>query len=741
MIKNLFFVSVFISTTQLAMTQTDSLQSAILDEVIVYATRANEKTPTTFTNISKKDLKDRNLGQDLPVLLNFTPSLISTSDAGAGIGYTYMRIRGSDASRINVTINNIPLNDPESHGVFWVNLPDFSSSINSVQIQRGVGSSSNGGGAFGATVNLETNNFSQDLFVERNFSAGSFNTFKANVIFNTGIINKQFNFEARLSRIISDGYIDRSGSNLRSYYLSGGSYGKKTIIKTVFFGGSEITHQAWYGTPAARVTGNTDALNKVIDFSGEYVTQDQKNNLLNSDRRFNYYLYDNEVDDYKQDHYQLHLTHTFSSKLNFSGALHYTYGRGFFEQYNGDDLFSNYGLQNIIINDDTTSSADIIVRRWLDNHFYGITYGINYDSDKLELTLGGGINRYNGYHFGEIIWSSFAGNTNIRDKYYKGDAIKTDFNIFLKSIYQITHKLSAYGDVQLRNVNYQTEGKTHKLTSYDINKLLSFFNPKAGFTYQLSNNTQLYASYGIGNREPVRSDYIFANDKDQLKHETLRNVEVGIKSRKQKFSYELNYYLMNYKNQLVHTGAINDVGENIRTNTIKSHRMGVEIVGNYIFSKYFNWSLNVTLSQNKIKEFIEPVVATSFDEIKHKNTDISFSPNIISGSRLSFNPTKKLSIELLSKYVGKQFLDNTSNEDRAIDSYLTHDLRLAYQFSIGGIDNIGFTLLINNLTNERYSSNGYTWGYYYGNNDELYQQNNYYPQATINFLSGLSIKL
>lgn len=716
----------------------DSLRTVRLDDVTVYATRANEKTPTTYSTVSKDDLKRLNLGQDLPILLNFTPSLVTTSDAGAGIGYTGMRIRGSDATRINVTINGIPVNDSESHGVFWVNMPDLSSSLNSVQIQRGVGTSSNGAAAFGASVNLQTNNVSPEAFFQTDNTIGSFNTWKSNVTYNTGLMNDVYNFEARLSKITSDGFIDRSASDLKSYYLSGGRYGERTMIKAVVFGGQELTQQAWYGTPEARLTGNADDIQELIDFGGEYSSQEQVDNLRNSDRSFNYYLYDNEVDNYRQDHYQLHVGHSFSDFLNFTGALHYTKGRGFFEQFKAGEDLADYGLENVVVGTETITSSDIIRRRWLDNDFYGATYSLNYNKEAVNITFGGAINTYDGDHFGEIIWAQFAGDVDIRDRYYEGNGVKKDFNAFLKVNYQVTDELNLFGDAQVRTIDYKTSGLDSDRTPYDVDTDFSFFNPKLGLTYTLNPSTNAYASYAIGNREPVRSDFIDANTGTEPKHETLRNLEIGVRSRGSKFSYEANFYSMNYENQLVVTGAINDVGAPVRVNVPKSHRMGVELAGVYQISDKLIWSANLTLSENKIDQFSE-IVFASFGEIQHTDSDISFSPNVISGSDLNFSPIDGLTFQWLTKYVGKQFLDNTSNEDRTIDAYLTNDLRIAYEFSSGDIKNVGLSLMVNNVLNEEYSSNGYTWGYYYGA-DVLYQQNNYYPQAGTNFLLGVSLR-
>lgn len=723
----------------------DSLRTVQLDEIAVYSTRANEKTPTTYSSFSKDDIATRNLGQDLPILLNFSPSMVTTSDAGGGVGYTGMRIRGSDATRINVTVNGIPLNDSESHGVFWVNMPDFASSLNSVQIQRGVGTSSNGAAAFGASVNLKTSNVSSDAFVQSDNSFGSFNTWKSNVIFNSGLLNNNYNFEARLSKITSDGYVDRSASDLKSYYLSGGRFGERTMIKFILFGGQEITQQAWYGTPEALLSGGDEEIQNVIDFSGEYSSQAQLRNLRNGNRRFNYYLYENEVDNYRQDHYQAHVGHTFSDNLNFAGALHYTKGRGYFEQFRSDDDFADYGLQDVVIGVETISSSDFIRRRWLDNDFYGFTYALNYSKEKLDLSFGGGYNIYDGDHFGELIWAEFAGDTQLGDRYYDGNGVKKDFNSYVKVNYQMTEGLNLFADAQFRGINYETSGLDSDRTPYDIDKGYNFFNPKLGLIYGLSESTNLYASYAIGNREPVRSDFIDASAGSIPKPETLQNLEVGVRSGSSLFAYSANFYFMNYKNQLVLTGAVNDVGSPVRINVPKSYRAGIELVGTYKISDAVSWSANMTLSQNRIKQFTEVVFdyGAAFDEfniveIEHSDSDISFSPNVIAGSDLRYSPFAGMSLQLLTKYVGEQFLDNTSNNSRAIESYLTNDIRMAYVFSFGDVKRVEISLMANNIFAEEYESNGYTWGYFYG--ADLYQQNNYYPQAKTNFLGGLSVR-
>ncbi len=715
------------------------------EDVIVYATRANEKTATTYSEVSNEEINERNLGQDMPYVLRFTPSMVTTSDAGAGVGYTGMRIRGSDNTRVNVTVNGIPINDSESHGTFWVNMPDFASSVKNVQVQRGVGTSTNGAAAFGATINMQTSLPTEEAYGQIDNSIGSFNTRKHTVIYNTGLINDRWAFEGRLSQIASDGYIDRASSDLRSYYLSGGYYGDKTTVKALTFAGKEKTYQSWYGTPQAKLENDATGIQDVIDWGGEYGTQEQLDNLLNSDRKFNYYLYDNEVDNYQQDHYQLHINHQFNSRLNATGALHYTYGRGYYEQYrNGDDL-ADYNIDDVIIDQDTVTSTDLIRRRWLDNHFYGGTFSINYKQRRWATSVGGAYNFYDGDHFGEIIWARFAGDSEIRDRYYDNYGRKTDFNIYSKSNYQLAQNLNLFVDLQYRYIDYHTKGIDSDLRAIDAGGEYHFFNPKFGVTYSLSKDANVYASYAVGNREPVRTDFIDALNGETPEHETLKNLEAGYRLSKSNFSLSANYYLMSYENQLVLTGELNDVGSALRTNVDESYRTGVELVGGIKINRMLEWEANVTLSRNKIKDFTEVVYdyGAAFDEFNvvtndFKNRDIAFSPNVISGSILTFKPISGAAIELLSKYVGKQYLDNTQDNERVIESYFINDARLNYSFGLDGIDNISLTILINNIFDVKYSSNGYTWGYQAGTYQ--YQQNNYYPQAGRNFLAGLSVR-
>jgi iron complex outermembrane receptor protein len=714
----------------------------LTDEVVIYATRANDKTPSTYTNLNKQILQKQNFGQDLPFLLNWIPSVVTTSDAGAGVGYTGIRIRGSDATRINVTINGIPYNDSESLGTFWVDVPDIASSSQSVQVQRGVGTSTNGAGAFGASINLQTNTLNREAYGEVINSFGSFNTRRHTLSVGTGLLHDHWMLDGRISKIVSDGFIDRASSDLESYYFSGGFYADKTIIKAILFGGSERTYQSWYGVPESRLNNDIEAME--ITAMNEGWNEEQTNLLLNSNSRtFNIYTYKNQVDDYRQDHYQLHFSHRTSNSLTANASLHYTRGRGFYEEYRYDDDFANYGLSDVIIGDSVITASDMIRRRWLDNDFYGITYSLNYENEKSNVVLGGAWNRYEGDHFGELMWAEVT-TVPIEYQYYFNKGDKRDFNIFLKTNYQLTSKLNAFVDLQYRRITYQASGKENKQNDFDIDVEYNFFNPKIGLTYQLNEGQQVYTSFSVANREPVRDDFV-DNPESSPKHEELYNLEAGYRKTINHFTLQTNYYLMQYKNQLVLTGKLNDVGAPVRTNVDNSYRMGIEAEATWKISTKLNWIANATLSRNKIKEFIEVLYdyGVNFDEYNviernYTHTDISFSPNVIVGSGFSYFPVLNAEITLLTKFVGRQYLDNTSTEARSMDPYVTNDVRLRYTVSPKFMKEISMSFLINNVLDEKYESNGYTYGYL-GGGDE-YRENFYYPQAGRNFMAMLIFK-
>lgn len=711
------------------------------EEVIVSATRAEAQNPSTKTNLNAEEIAENNMGADMPYLLQQTPSVVTTSDAGAGIGYTGIRIRGVDPSGINVTVNGIPINDSESHGVFWVNMPDLASSLSSLQIQRGVGTSTNGAGAFGASINMQTNGLTKKSFAEINNSFGSFNSRKHTVKVGSGLINNRYAVEARLSKINSDGYIDRASADLSSYFLSGTFYGKKTIIKALTFGGREKTYQSWYGTPEAKLTGDLASLEETI--SNEGFSDQIANNLRNSDRRYNHYLYENQVDDYGQDHFQLHFAHEFTNKVTANLAFHYTQGAGFFEEFKEDEDFVDYNLQNVITaNADTITSTDLIRRRWLDNDFYGLTYSIIYNpNNKLNLNLGGAVNQYDGDHFGEVIWAQYASSSFPGDNYYFNYGKKTDANIYLKADYQINKDLIAFADLQVRNINYETKGTDNDQRNIDIDEDYQFFNPKLGLNYKINENSSVSALAAIGNREPNRSDLI---DQDTLanKAEQLQNLEIGFNNKGNKHLVSVNLYYMNYKDQLINTGKVNDVGSPVRENISESYRRGVEVSAAYAFSKKIELRINATYSQNRIIGFEESFEYTEANgnnvkTFRRANTRIAFSPDIIANSELIVKPIKSFEIGLQSRYVGKQYLDNSERDFKSLDAYFVSDVRFEYKIPSKTIKDIRVMARINNVFSEEYSSNGYTYSYTY---QRIITENFLYPQALRNYMIGLNLR-
>jgi len=705
--------------TQIGLKKSNFLQ----DEVVVRATRADENSAMAYSNVSATELGKSNLGQDMPMLLNFTPSVVTTSDAGAGVGYTGIRIRGSDATRVNVTVNGIPINDSESQGTFWVNMPDFASSVNSVQIQRGVGTSTNGAGAFGGSVNMQTNTFELNAYGEANASGGSFGTLKTTLKFGSGLLKGKFTLDGRLSRIVSDGFIDRASSNLISAYFSAGYFGAKSFARFNYFTGNEKTYQSWYGTPESRVNGSVDEMKAFIDRN--YLSEADANNLLNSGRRYNYYTYDNQTDNYAQDHFQLITNHRLAEAWNLDLNAHYTYGRGYFEEFRPNADLQSYGLGAKPI-------VDVVRQKWLDNDFYGSTFALNYaGSQKFKFTFGGAWNRYIGRHYGLLVAPvAFAGH-----EWYRSRSQKTDLNVYAKANWDLATAWNAYFDVQFRTVGYRMLGTADKSLTLDSDNTYSFFNPKFGLTHQISEKSKVYGSVSAGSKEPSRQDFV-DNAAAVPRPEYLQDYEFGYERAGQRYGLQLNGYFMNYQDQLVLTGAVNSTGDAIRTNVEKSYRLGLETVLNYQISKRLVWSGNVTLSQNRIQNFQEKIFDYDLNQevvINHGNTDIAFSPSVIYGSALTYTKGA-FEASLLRKYVGKQYLDNTSDDARSLAAYNTHDIRLKYTLKKGPV----FTLLLNNVRNEQYSSNGYTYSYRFGGATTT--ENFYYPQAGFNFLLGASIR-
>lgn len=698
------------------------------DEVVVSSTRAEENSGVAHTNVSKEEIATQNYGQDLPYVLNNQTSVVTTSDAGNGFGYTGLKIRGSDANRINVTINGIPVNDAESQGTFWVDIPDVVSSTENIQIQRGVGTSTNGAGAFGGSLNLQTELNHPKPYSEMILSGGSFNSWRATAKAGTGIINNRWSFDVRLSQLGSDGFIDRGRSDLRSWYLSGAYYGDKLTVKAITFSGRERTYQCWYGVPEDSIKAGNYTYNP----AGVYYDSTGKE-----------LFYKDQVDAYGQDYYQLHFIFQSHPKWTFNWSLFATRGKGYYEEYRvGDDL-NNYG-----ITDTTGTYHDVVRRRWLDNWYYGATFGIHYNTFKgTLLTIGGASTRYDGKHYGELIWASgLPAGTSSGGHYYDDNATKTDHNLFIKVTHSLSKRFTVYADLQARLIGYSFTGLDSSAAQLPQDVSLFFVNPKAGINYTISQNQNAYVYFGVGNKEPNRNDYTESSPASRPLHETLYDAEAGWKFAGNKIGAEVNFYYMYYKNQLVLTGRVNDVGAYTRENVAESYRRGVELTLGYNIMPRLNFTGNVTLSQNRITEFNEFI--DDYDnggqiENKFSNTDISFSPSVISAGILTWKDPDGYAFSFIGKYVSRQYLDNTSDETRQIDPYFTLNFNASWTVIKPGrkegqkLSELTFAFQVNNLLNKMYSSNGYTYGYVYGG---MNRYNYYYPQAGINVMGMVVMK-
>ncbi len=688
----------------------DTTKVTKLDEVLIAGVRAQKNNPVTFTNVSKEQIAPRNLGQDIPILLNYLPSVVSTTDAGNGIGYTYMRVRGTDGSRINVTLNGVPFNDSESQGTFFVNLPDFASSVESLQLQRGVGTSTNGAGAFGASLNMQTKSFQEKSYAEIANSVGSFGTRKHTLAFGTGLHNN-FEFNGRISQIASDGYVDRASTNMFGYFFNANYIHKSTQIKALFFGGKEKTYQAWYGIEDLDKLKNDRTFNP----AGMYFDAD-------GTMRF----HDNETDNYWQNHFQLHWSEKWSEKWSSNVALHYTIGKGYFEQYREDETLSDYFLPDFQGN----GTSDLIRKRWLDNDFFGTTFSLNYKNSKTDVLFGGAANRYLGKHFGEVVWTQYyVPNSN---RYYNNIGNKDDVNVYVKAS-QTFGKLNVFADLQYRMVFYEA----NSFRFDDVNDTFRFFNPKVGLNYQLNSKNAFYTFAGIANKEPRRDDY----ENGSTKSERLFDFELGWKYSSKKMIVNANAFYMQYKNQLVLTGALNDVGSPIFTNSGSSYRLGLELESTLKLGSKFTLQPNVTLSQNKNEDFF-----FQRDGVLQNlgNTDIAFSPNLVIGNAITYSPKKNLNLTILNKFVGKQFMGNIDSEGSILKEYHFHDINITYLWKINkGLKSILFSGLINNVLDNKFESNGY----FYTFDDDFSNPGTittiegagYFPQATRNFLVGATL--
>jgi iron complex outermembrane recepter protein len=692
--------------------------TAFLQPVEVTAVRAAEKAPFAKNTLTKKEIEKNNLGQDLPFLLNQTPSVVVNSDAGAGVGYTGIRIRGTDASRINVTLNGIPYNDAESQGTYFVDLPDFSSSVNSIQIQRGVGTSSNGAGAFGASINLSTNDINKQFYAESNNSIGYYNTFKNTLQFGSGILGNHFTIDGRLSRISSNGYIDRAKSNLKSFYFSTAYVSDKNSLRLNIFSGKEKTYQAWNGVAEYLL----DTL-RTYNPSGTEKTGEP---------------YDNETDNYTQTHYQLFYNHKINNYWKGNIAVFLTKGKGYYEQYKAAKELAGYGLPIYIKGTDTVTNTDLVRRLWLDNNFYGTIFSLQHHKNKTDFTFGGGWNGYDGKHFGEIVWAQMQRAVPQNYRWYNLTAHKKDFSVYSKWAQQWTKNFQSFVDVQYRNINYSINGFRDNPTLV-INNKYNFFNPKLGLTYN-KNSWQAYVSYALAQHEPNRDDFEAGNNQ-QPKPELLNDFEAGIENKENHYSFGANLYYMKYKNQLVATGKLNDVGAYTRTNIPNSYRAGIELQGKYIFDKFLNIAANISFSKNKIKNFTEYLddydnggQQTKF----YSSTNIAFSPNVVAGGSINITPVKNGEINLMSKYVGRQYMDNTSLKNRSLNPYYTQDVRLSYLIEGKTLKAVNLIVQLNNIFSKKYEPNGYSYSYIYGGS--TITENGYYPMAPFNAMVGVNLR-
>ncbi|BDD08958.1 TonB-dependent receptor [Fulvitalea axinellae] len=682
----------------------------VTETLIVQATRVSDDMPMTKTNLSAKDIEATNLGQDLTYLLEATPSVVATSDAGAGIGYSGIRIRGISSQQINVTVNGIPLNDSESHSVYWVNLPDFASSVENIQIQRGVGTSTNGSAAFGASVNVLTEGSRKEAYAETSNSFGSFNTVKNTVKFGTGLINDRFAVDARLSKITSDGYIDRAESDLKSLNLTASYFGENQWLKFVLLTGKEKTYQAWYGIDQ----WSMDNLGRTYNYAG--AIENDEGEIVD--------FYDNQTDNYQQDHYQLHYGWELNPELKFNASLHYTYGRGYYEEYKNDATLADYGIAPFSKGTELVEESDLVRQKWLDNDFYGAVFAVQYTpKSNVDLTFGGGADRYDGDHFGKVIWLEKSNGTDLGKKYYDNTGEKTDANLYAKANVSFG-ALNLYGDLQVRRIDYDYEGSDDDGNQLDGSHDFTFFNPKVGAVYNVNSNVSVYGSFAIGHREPLRDDFI---ESENVEAERLNNVETGVRANFGDWRIEATGYYMGYKNQFVLTGEKNDVGDFIRVNSGESYRAGLELISTWNITDKLRWVANATWSRNRNKEYKETKDVDGEKKlIVYEDTEISYSPSLVAGSIIDWTPVKFLQLGLNSKYVGEQFYTNTENEDYKLDSYLINDLRMRLKFEPKFAKEISIDFMVRNAFDVDYISNASLWGFF--------------PQAGRNYMVGLNLK-
>ncbi|MFP4665052.1 MAG: TonB-dependent receptor [Bacteroidales bacterium] len=719
-------------------------KAMVAEDVIVSATRASDNTPTSHKTLDEEEIEERKMVQDIPYLIQLSPSVVATSESGTGVGYTSFRVRGTDPTRVNITVDGIPYNDAESQGSYFVNMPDFTNSVKSVQIQRGVGTSTNGAGAFGATMNFKTKGINAKPYAELDAAGGSFNTLRGSVMAGTGLLNDHFTLDARYSKVASDGYVDRAFVDHESFSLSAAYRGENDLLKASIIHGDQRTGISWWGIPEDSLETN-----RTFNPAGMYID-------ANGDLQF----YDGQTDNYVQTHYHLHYTHVFNRHLNINVSGHYTRGDGYYEQYQDPLVVSDstdvelnyYGLPNVELGDSLITHSDVIRRKMMANDFYGGLFSLNYNQGNWDATFGGGWNKYDGDHFGEIVWMRYASTSELNDRFYDNTGIKTDANLYAKLNYAFSENFNAFGDVQYRHINYDMSGKDYDLMpdgskkNLDQQHSFDFVNPKAGVFYRLNERMNAYASFALGNREPTRTHFKDATGDPTKtpKPETLYDYELGYQYSGGNFAAGINLYYMDYDNQLVPTGEKSSVGYDIMTNVKESYRRGIELMAGFRFNELVDWNLNATFSQNKILNFT--YWASYYDADWNEyyqpktvdETEIAYSPSVIASSNLRFHPFDGFDVALVSKYVGKQYFDNLASEQRMLDPYFVSDVEFAYNFSTSLIPEISLKFQINNVLNETYSNNAYGGVWYEDGVEKSWAY--HFPQAGIHFMGGVNLK-
>lgn len=715
----------------------DTIQQVKLDEIVVSATRAGKSTPVAYSNVLQSQIKKENGARNVPVILQTIPSLVSFTEDGLGIGNTSLRIRGTDATRINVTLNGMPLNNPESQEVYWVNLPDISSSLQSIQVQRGIGTSTNGAAAFGASISMKTAGQRSEAYGEASTAIGSYNTFSSSIAAGTGILDNGLSVDARYSKNTGDGYIRNGKINHDNLLVSLSHNTDKQILKLSYIRGEQVTGITWVGISPDEM----EKYGRKYNPAGKY-----------KDDAGNTHYYDNETDNYLSNILQLMLTRELSDNWFLNSSLSYNNGYGYYENYRAKNEFSSFGLKPQTINGVEYSRTDFIRRKMMSNNFYVANLSFNYKKDATNLTFGGMYSLFDGDHFGRLPWIKH--NENIQENYewYRNNGTKGEFSVFTKLEYQLNDKLSLFGDVQYRHIYYNMSGMDDDLMDLTSKFKYNFFNPKAGIFYNIDNNNSLYASVAFSKREPLRSDLkdgIKGEATNAIKPEGMIDYEVGYKYNADNgITLGANIYYMDYNNQMVQTGKLNETGYKLMENVKHSYRTGIEIEASFpIIQNKLRLDANATLSQNKIKDYTAYYdVIDNLDNYKRVGqesdhigkTNISYSPDVVGMASISYQPTKDLSFNLLGKYVGKQYLDNTSNDEKSIPSYFTSNLSAGYTFAKTEIGTISLQLFANNIFNSKYIANGWASTEIF-NKEGTYNWIGYYPQATRNYMVKVTV--